>query len=80
MIELIEKYKAEIEAFDIKNAEDLEKFRLTYLSKKGLISDLFASFKTVPVELKKQTGEKPAAPPYRRHHGRQWPLGQKPGP
>jgi phenylalanyl-tRNA synthetase alpha chain len=58
MIELIEKYKSEIEAFDIKNAEDLEKFRLTYLSKKGLISDLFASFKAVPVELKKQTGEK----------------------
>lgn len=56
MIDQIHKHLIEIESFFIQNESDLENFRLKYLSKKGIISELFDVFKTVNPEIKKQTG------------------------
>jgi phenylalanyl-tRNA synthetase alpha chain len=56
MIEAIRKHIIEIDTFPISSLEDLDKFRIHYLSKKGVISELFASFRTVPSDLKKETG------------------------
>jgi phenylalanyl-tRNA synthetase alpha chain len=57
MIDRISKYSEEIEKFHITNNDDLESFRLHYLSKKGLFSVLFEDFKTLPPEIKKATGQ-----------------------
>ena len=56
MIDLIEKYLKEIDSYKIASTAELENFRLQYLSKKGILSELFNQFKTVPPEQKKQTG------------------------
>ncbi|HEX2393757.1 MAG TPA: phenylalanine--tRNA ligase subunit alpha [Bacteroidales bacterium] len=56
MIEEIKKHLIQIENYVINEQDDLEKFRLIYLSKKGVIQELFASFRTVPPEQKKETG------------------------
>ncbi|NVK27357.1 MAG: phenylalanine--tRNA ligase subunit alpha [Flavobacteriia bacterium] len=42
--------------FQPSNAEELEAFRLKYLGKKGVLNDLFAAFKSVPNEEKKEYG------------------------
>lgn len=57
MIERIAKYSNEIENFLISNNDELESFRLQYLSKKGLVSSLFEEFKTLPPDIKKATGQ-----------------------
>ena len=57
MREKIEKYKQEIENFTAESAEELENFRIRFLSKKGIIPSLFADFKTVPDEEKKEMGQ-----------------------
>lgn len=44
-------------AFNIKNEADLEQFRILYLSKKGKVSHLFDSFRSVPSESKRETGQ-----------------------
>jgi phenylalanyl-tRNA synthetase alpha chain len=56
MIVLINNHIKEIEQFQINSPEDLENYRLQYLSKKGILTDLFAQFKKVPSESKRQTG------------------------
>ena len=58
MFEKITNLLNEVSAFSVKNAEELESFRLKYLSKKGLISDLFENFKNVSVSDKKEIGQK----------------------
>ena len=40
-----------------KNKEELEQFRLTYLSKKGVMNELFDAFKAVPNEEKRAIGQ-----------------------
>lgn len=57
MQEKIEQLKQEILAYQIENKENLENFRLKYLSKKGAITALFADFKAVPLEHKKAVGQ-----------------------
>ena len=52
----IEGYRREIEAYEIKNAQDLETFRIKYLGTKGLTKSLFAEMKQVPNEKKKEFG------------------------
>ncbi len=47
----------EIEQFKAENNEELESFRLKYLSKKGEINQLFAEFKNVPKEERKELGK-----------------------
>ena len=47
MLQKITDLLSEISILTVKDAEELESFRLKYLSKKGLISDLFEDFKNV---------------------------------
>lgn len=47
-----------LEAADAKNQEELEQFRLKFISKKSLIADLFADLKNVPNDQKKAFGMK----------------------
>jgi len=58
MLQRINKLSNEISALSLKSAEELESFRLKYLSKKGLISELFEDFRSVPAEEKKEVGQK----------------------
>ncbi len=48
----------EIKSFQATSKEDTEAFRLKYLSKKGLIAQLFEEFKLIPPEDKKLIGQK----------------------
>ena len=57
MIEHIHKLIEEAEAFNAQSLEDVESFRIKSLGKKGLLTDLFASFKKVPNEQKKDFGQ-----------------------
>ena len=59
MLENLEKFKIEIEdkASKITSPESLEEFRLLYLSRKGLLNDLFEELKTVDKEIKGSTGK-----------------------
>jgi len=53
----IEEYLKEIEAFNADSLEKLEEFRIKFLSKKGLVPALFADFKTVAPEERKEMGQ-----------------------
>jgi phenylalanyl-tRNA synthetase alpha chain len=57
MIERINKLKQEIDTTTINSLEELELFRIKYLSKKGLISQLFEDFKNVAPDQKKIVGQ-----------------------
>ena len=57
MIEKIHKLIEEAEAFSTQSAKELEVFRIKFLGKKGVLNDLFASFKEVPNEQKKDFGQ-----------------------
>ncbi len=57
MKEQIEKLKSEAKKFEIKTKEQLEKFRLEFLSKKGKLNDVFEDFKKVNPEEKKSLGQ-----------------------
>jgi phenylalanyl-tRNA synthetase alpha chain len=57
MLEKISHLIQEIEAELIDSAEKAEQFRLKYLSKKGVLNDLFEEFKTVANEQKKELGK-----------------------
>jgi phenylalanyl-tRNA synthetase alpha chain len=58
MLQKINDLLNEVSSVSVKNAEELELFRLRYLSKKGLLSDLFDDFKNVPGTEKKDVGQK----------------------
>lgn len=57
MIDKIKEYIGEAEQFTTDNKETLEAFRIKFLSKKGILNNLFAHFKTVPNEQKKDFGQ-----------------------
>ncbi|WP_413513734.1 phenylalanine--tRNA ligase subunit alpha [Myroides odoratus] len=57
MIDKIKEYIGEAEHFQTDNKEQLEAFRIKFLSKKGILNELFAYFKTVPNEQKKEFGQ-----------------------
>jgi phenylalanyl-tRNA synthetase alpha chain len=48
----------EINDLKAESAEELENLRLKFLSKKGILNDLMTDFRTVPVEKKKEVGQK----------------------
>ena len=58
MISKINNLFSEISAFSAKNNEELESFRLRFLSKKGLIPELFEEFRNVPAQEKKEIGQR----------------------
>ncbi len=57
MQDLITQYLSEIDRFTTSSAEELEQFRIKYLSKKGLIPALFEDFKNVPPAQRRQMGQ-----------------------
>lgn len=57
MIEKIKHLRAEIELFKTQTEKDLEDFRIKYLGKKGLVTQLFSDFREVPNESKKEIGQ-----------------------
>ncbi|HEX2968065.1 MAG TPA: phenylalanine--tRNA ligase subunit alpha [Bacteroidales bacterium] len=57
MIQKINNLTEEISQFSAATADELESFRLKYLSKKGIISDLFEEFRNVPSSDKKEVGQ-----------------------
>ncbi len=58
MFEKIDNLLAEISSFSAKSNEELESFRLKFLSKKGLIPELFEEFRNVSASDKKDIGQK----------------------
>jgi phenylalanyl-tRNA synthetase alpha chain len=58
MLEKINTLLAEISDAKIKGPGELESFRLRFLSKKGLIPDLFEEFRNIPATEKKEMGQK----------------------
>ena len=57
MKDKINALSAEIEGYVAESKDELEAFRLKYLSKKGAINELFAEFKNVPKEERKELGK-----------------------
>ena len=56
MKEKINKYLEEINSFVAETPEQLESFRIKYLSKKGIIPGLFSEMKEIAPELRRETG------------------------
>jgi len=57
MIEEVKKHLKEVDAFSSKDAEAIEKFRLNYAGKKGILNELFVAFRAIPNEEKKAYGQ-----------------------
>lgn len=57
MIDKIKQHIEEAKAFNEKNKESLEQFRIKYLGSKGLLKELFNEFKNIPVDQKKDFGQ-----------------------
>jgi len=57
MLEQIVSIQGEIESQQPSNAEELESFRLKYLSRKGIVPSLFDDLKQLPPEKKKAVGK-----------------------
>jgi phenylalanyl-tRNA synthetase alpha chain len=56
MKEKINQYLAEIELFTAKSKDELEQFRIKFSGKKGILNDLFADFKNVAAEERREMG------------------------
>ena len=57
MIKDVEEHLLKVSTFSAESPEQLEQFRLDYLGKKGVMNQLFASFKAVPNDQKKEFGQ-----------------------
>ena len=57
MLEKIEQIIQDIQSLSIKSMDEAESFRLRYLSKKGIIADLFTKFRALPPDQKKLLGQ-----------------------
>lgn len=54
--EQIDQYLTEVNSFTPENADQAEQFRLRFLSRKGILAELFEVFKTVPNDQKRVLG------------------------
>ncbi len=58
MINKIQELIKEVEAFSSKQLEEIDQFRIKFLSKKnGIVTELFKEFKNIPKEEKKEFGQ-----------------------
>lgn len=57
MIEKINSLIEEVSAFSSTNPEEIEKFRIRFLSRKGMIPRLFSEFKNIPNDKKREVGQ-----------------------
>ena len=58
MLDNIDQLISDIQNFQSTSKEEIEQFRIKYNGKKGVLNDLFASFKDVSNEQKKEFGQK----------------------
>jgi phenylalanyl-tRNA synthetase alpha chain len=58
MLQHIDRILEEARQFTAESKDEIEQFRIKYLGKKGVLADLFRDFKEIPVEHKKETGQK----------------------
>ena len=58
MLQNIDRIFEEVRQFRGETLEEIEQFRIKYLGKKGSLADLFQNFKEVPIEQKKEVGQK----------------------
>ncbi|NAW50289.1 phenylalanine--tRNA ligase subunit alpha [Elizabethkingia argentiflava] len=58
MLEKIEELLREVQQFQSQNKEEIEKFRIAFIGKKGSVTELFEKFKEVPNDQKKEFGQK----------------------
>jgi phenylalanyl-tRNA synthetase alpha chain len=58
MLDKLKQIREEAEAFVARTEEEIEAFRIKYLGKKGKMNEVFAQFKNVPNEQKKEFGQK----------------------
>lgn len=58
MLSDIEKIESEIQSFEISSEDELEEFRLKYLSRKGLIPEMLAKIGQAPKEQRAELGQK----------------------
>ena len=57
MIKNIKEYINEIEQFSSSDSDEIEQFKIKFLSKKGIIANLFAEFKTISDDKKRELGK-----------------------
>ena len=57
MKEKINAYLEEINSFKASSLEQVEEFRIKFLSKKGIVPGLFSEMKNIPPELRKEMGK-----------------------
>ncbi|MFN8255441.1 MAG: phenylalanine--tRNA ligase subunit alpha [Bacteroidales bacterium] len=57
MINKIKELIQEVDDFSTKKRDEIEQFRIKFLSKKGILTDLFSEFKSIPNEEKKEFGQ-----------------------
>ncbi|GAF02933.1 phenylalanine--tRNA ligase subunit alpha [Saccharicrinis fermentans] len=57
MLDKIKALREEIKQLTAQTADEAEHLRIKYLSKKGIISELFNDFKTIPSEQKREVGQ-----------------------
>lgn len=57
LLQQIAAYKQEIEALTTNGADSLEAYRIKFLGTKGIVKNLFAEMKNVPVDKKKEFGQ-----------------------
>ncbi len=58
MLEKIDELLTDVQGFNSSNKDEIEQFRIKYNGKKGILNDIFAQFKDVPNESKKEFGQK----------------------
>ena len=58
MIEEINKHLSDLDKIKLKDSNQLEEFRIKYISKKGIIPFLFSQLKKVPNNDKREVGLK----------------------
>lgn len=58
MLQNIDRVLEEARQFKAETRAEIEQFRIKYLGKKGILADFFRDFKELPVEQKKDTGQK----------------------
>ena len=57
MLDKVTQLLQKAEGFTPKSKKELEEFRLSFLGKKGFLNELFAAFKDVSIENKKEFGQ-----------------------
>ena len=58
MIKEIDKHIEDLGNINISSIDDLEKFRIKYISKKGVVTSMFSQLKNIPNDQKKEVGLK----------------------